>query len=138
VRWLNGLVPTRSRERSIRLGPDQLGHPPPGYASPVSENPALFGDEPKPVEPSATPTPIADWVVQRLREALDAQGLTSMSQRQEAIQSAAGRPVDSLRSLTHQEGLKVLSVMADGAKAGRNGDRSAWDDRDEDTWIDRL
>ncbi|MFC6420993.1 hypothetical protein [Ornithinimicrobium tianjinense] len=61
-----------------------------------------------------------------------------MSQRQEAIESAAGRPVESLRSLTHQEGLKVLSVLGDGATVGGGAARSAWDDRDEDTWIDRL
>jgi len=46
----------------------------------VSENPSLFGDDPRPVDPAAAPMPIADWVVQRLREALDVRGLTSMSE----------------------------------------------------------
>lgn len=104
----------------------------------MQDNLSLFGDEPeKPAEAEAGPTPIADWIVQRLREGLDARGLASMTERQRMIESAAGRPVESLRSLTYQEGLRVLAVLDQG-EPDRRSSGTAWDDREEDTWIDRL
>jgi DNA polymerase-3 subunit epsilon len=105
----------------------------------VSDDLSLFGDEPSPpsAETPAAPTPIADWQVDLLRKALDARGLTSMDDRQRAIESAAGRSVESLRALTHDEGLQVLSRLGQQSSAGPST-TSKWDDREEDTWIDRL
>lgn len=105
----------------------------------VPDNLSLFGDDepvqPEPVE--TAPTPIADWQVDLLRKALDARGLTAMAERQQAIEQAAGRPVESLRALTHAEALGVLSKLGP-APAQEKVAASAWDERDEDTWIDRL
>jgi hypothetical protein len=105
----------------------------------VSGDLSLFGDD-EPTEPPAPvqhEAPIADWQVDRLRTALDARGLVSMEERQRAIEAAAGRPVDSLRSLTLAEGLQILTRLGQSpAPSGSTG--SAWDERDEDTWIDRL
>lgn len=100
---------------------------------------SLFGDdEPAPTPVNAVmPSAIADWQIDLLRKALDARGLTSMSERQQAIEAAAGRSVESLRALTQEEGLRVLSQLGRGHRAGR-AKTSAWDDREEDTWIDRL
>lgn len=83
------------------------------------------------------PAPIASWQVDLVRKALDARGLISMDERQQAIQTAAERPVESLRSLTHQEALRILAKFGE-ASASRTASQSAWDQRDEDTWIDRL
>jgi DNA polymerase-3 subunit epsilon len=60
-----------------------------------------------------------------------------MAERQQAIESAAGRAVDSLRSLTSEEALRVLSALGQQRTPGQDAG-SAWDDREEDTWIDRL
>lgn len=100
---------------------------------------SLFGDDEPATVPvhAEAPTAIADWQVDLLRKALDARGLTSMSERQQAIEAAAARPVDSLRKLTHEEGLRVLSCLGQQHGSGRAA-KSAWDDREEDTWIDRL
>jgi len=105
----------------------------------VTEELSLFGDDApsRPVEPPRAPAPIADWQVDLLRNALDARGLTSMAERQQAIVSAAGRSVESLRSLTHDEGMQVLSRLGQQQSSGRSA-TSQWDDREEDTWIDRL
>lgn len=105
----------------------------------MSDDLSLFGDDPDPTlaEVPSAPTPIADWQVDLLRKALDARGLTVMEERQQAIETAAGRPVPSLRALTHEEGLRVLSRLG-SQPALRRTEKSAWDDRDEDTWIDRL
>lgn len=104
----------------------------------MTDDLSLFGDDPRPapVEVPKAPAPIADWQVDLLRKALDARGLISMKDRQEAIESAAGRTVASLRALTHEEGLQVLSRLGQPAAGGAKS--SAWDERDEDTWIDRL
>lgn len=104
------------------------------------DEPSLFGDDepaqPEPVQPA--PAPIADWQVDMLRKSLDARGVTTMAERQEVIEEAVGRSVESLRSLTHEEGLRVLSQLGQAPAAPQNSSKSAWDDRDEDTWIDRL
>jgi DNA polymerase-3 subunit epsilon len=105
----------------------------------VSDDLSLFGDDAAsaPVEPPRAPTPIADWQVDLLRKALDARGLTTMEERQQAIESAAGRTVTSLRALTHDEGMQVLSRLGQQGAPGRST-TSQWDDREGDTWIDRL
>lgn len=104
----------------------------------VSGDLSLFGDEPASEQVQAAPVEarIADWLVDSLREALTARGLTTMGERQEAIEVAVGRPVDALRSLTRAEALQALSQLA--ALAQQTRSTSRWDDRDEDTWIDRL
>jgi hypothetical protein len=109
------------------------------YSRPVSDDLSLFGDDSKPasVEAPKAPSPIADWQVDLLRKALDARGLTSMADRQQAVETAAGRAVESLRALTNDEGLQVLSRLGQQPSAGRSA-ASQWDEREEDTWIDRL
>ena len=100
---------------------------------------SLFGDDEaaKPVPQARTETPIADWQVGLLRRTLTAHGLTTMAERQRAIEAAAERPIDSLRPLTHPEALRVLSRLGPPPTAQQEA-ASAWDNRDEDTWIDRL
>lgn len=60
------------------------------------DEPSLFGDD-EPATPQtqvSAPPSIADWQVELLRKALASRGLTSMSERQMAIEVAAGRPVE--------------------------------------------
>ena len=106
---------------------------------PMTGDVSLFGDD-EPAAPPAqmsAPAPIADWQVDLLRKALDARGLMAMEDRRQAVESAAGRKVESLRSLTRDEGMQVLSRLGQPASAARS-ETSQWDDREEDTWIDRL
>ncbi|HSX65929.1 hypothetical protein [Nocardioides sp.] len=105
----------------------------------MSDDLSLFGDdEPEaPTEAPSEPTPISDWQIDLLRKALDARGLISMTERQQAIETAAERQVESLRALSHHEALAVLSRLGQ-APAPKSPSGSAWDQRDGDTWIDRL
>ena len=100
---------------------------------------SLFGDDQpqEPAQPVSAEASIADWLVDSLREALTARGLATMAERQQAIEAAAGRPVDSLRSLTRAEALRALSQLTPRTESQARS-TSTWDDRDEDTWIDRL
>ena len=101
---------------------------------------SLFGDDAsleEPVQPVPAEAPIADWLVKDIRTALTTRGLTTTAERQQAIETIVERPVESLRSLTRAEALRVLSSLA-SVTAPQASHASAWDDRDEDTWIDRL
>ncbi len=101
---------------------------------------SLFGGDAS-LEESAQPVPaeapIADWLVNDIRTALTTRGLMTMPERQQAIEAIVDRSVESLRLLTRAEALQVLSSLASTATPQGSGG-SAWDDRDEDTWIDRL
>ena len=82
------------------------------------------------------PAPIADWQTDLLHKALDARGLTSMPERQQTIEGAAGHHAASLRDLTHDEAIRILTSLGQDPAAGRRT-TPTWDDRDEDMWIDR-
>ena len=86
---------------------------------------------------SARRRPSRTGSVDLIRKALDARGLTSMDDRQQAVEGAAGRAVPTLRDLTHDEAIRVLNRLGE---SGQRGGRSAslWESRDEDTWIDRM
>ncbi|MBM7517562.1 hypothetical protein [Nocardioides nitrophenolicus] len=105
----------------------------------MTEDLSLFGDDESAMPPPHETglTSIADWQVDLLRKALDARGLKSMTERQRAVEAAAGRRVDSLRALSHDEALRVLSRLGQQGSPGSD-EKSAWDDRDGDTWIDKL
>ncbi|GAB2644646.1 hypothetical protein GCM10027270_35410 [Nocardioides ginkgobilobae] len=75
-----------------------------------------------------------------LRRALDAQGLVDMTDRKLAVERAVGRSVDSLRDLSAVEVRAVLAHFAamPGSDSESGSQNSSWDERDHDTWIDRL
>lgn len=100
---------------------------------------SLFGDE-EPDVPAAEPAvaPSTAWQIDLLRKALDARGLLTMDERQALIEDVVGRPVGSLRSMTHDEAMLAISKLGSSASASPVGSASLWDSRDEDTWIDRL
>jgi hypothetical protein len=106
----------------------------------VSGELSLFGSDEPDVEQAQLLRPddsIADWLVDAIREALTARGLTTMTERQQAVEAITGRPVESLRALTRAEALRVISELSP-TTATEAGSTSAWDHREGDTWIDRL
>ena len=109
-----------------------------GNYDPAMDTP-LFGDDvpsTPPPTPTAAPAPVADWQVDLLRKALDARGLTDQQARQSLIEQHVGRPLTSLRDLTSEEALRVISAL--GPTTSQPTAASAWDEREDDTWIDRL
>lgn len=106
----------------------------------MSTDTPLFGDDPAPHPPVASAgTPAGEWQVDLVRKALDRHGLSDQTDRKAAVEQHAGRPLTSLRDLTADEAMRVLSALGAASGAARGAPTaSAWDDRDEDTWIDRL
>lgn len=99
---------------------------------------SLFGDEPGPDSNpvnSLAATGMAAWQVDQVRAAFERRGVTDMSARRRFIEEVVGRPVENLRELSFVEARTVLEQLSD---ASPTRETSSWDDRDEDTWIDRL
>lgn len=108
----------------------------------VNVTDALFniGPEEEPA-PSAglAEHPIRDDQVAAIREAFTSAGIDNQDRRQEIAQSCVVRPLASLRELTAAEAHRVLKrIKADAAAKPRPEGASAWDLREEDTWIDKL
>lgn len=108
----------------------------------VTVNDALFNFEPSETPAESTgpaEPPIQGHQVAAIREAFAAAGIDSQDRRQEIAQSCVVRPLASLRELTAAEAHRVLKRIKDVAAAKpRPEGASAWDLREEDTWIDKL
>jgi hypothetical protein len=108
----------------------------------VIVNDALFnlGPDDEPTHSSApTELPIRDDQVLAIREAFKAAGIDSQQRRQEIAQRCVVRPLASLRELTAAEAHRVLKRIQENIAAKpRPEGASAWDLREEDTWIDKL
>lgn len=61
-----------------------------------------------------------------------------MDARQAAIEAAVARQVASLRSLTSAEADQALAQLKPTQPPTSLRAWSSWDDREEDTWIDRM
>lgn len=105
-------------------------------------NDALFnlGPDDAPTQSSApAELPIRDDQVVAIREAFTAAGIDSQERRQEIAQSCVVRPLASLRELTAAEAHRVLRRIQEIVTSKpRPEGASAWDLREEDTWIDKL
>ena len=99
---------------------------------------ALFAiDEPTPVEAPPQPARILTVQVDQVRKALDGLNLATMAERQTVVEEILGRPIATLRDLFSEDVRPLLEgIHVRKPKQGTEG--SAWDERDEDTWIDRL
>jgi hypothetical protein len=85
------------------------------------------------------PMPITDEQVLQIRAAFAAAGITEPNERKAVIESCVVRPVNSLRDLYATDARRVLSLIRqrkEGLPKSAGG--SAWDNREEETWIDRL
>lgn len=95
--------------------------------------------------PAATPeaaasldSPISPRQVEQLRAAFEGAAITSMDERQRIIADGTGRQVENIRQLFSREVMAILSHIDRTGRRVENTQSSAWDDREEDTWIDKL
>jgi hypothetical protein len=83
------------------------------------------------------PARARDEQVSAIRRALDDAGLESQDARRGLVESVILAEVNSLRELTALQARRVL----DRLKAERSTEAlggSSWDNRDHDTWIDKM
>jgi DNA polymerase-3 subunit epsilon len=87
----------------------------------------------QPAEPKITPDQ-----VQKLRDAFTAAGITSMDDRKAIIESCTVREVATIRDLYAKDVRPILRRIEERKNYQGPSMGSAWDNREEDTWIDRL
>lgn len=91
------------------------------------------------LEAAASPdSPIIARQVKQLRSAFEGAAITSMDERQQIIQQSTGRQVDNIRQLFSREVMAILSHIDRTGRRVETTQGSAWDGREEDTWIDKL
>lgn len=95
--------------------------------------------------PSAAPntassldSPINPLQIEHLRAAFEGAAITSMDERQKIIAKSTGRQVENIRQLFSREVMAILSHIDRNVCRVEKIQLSAWDDREEDTWIDKL
>lgn len=83
-------------------------------------------------------SPINPRQVEQLRAAFEGAAITSMDERQKIIGESTGRQVENIRQLFSREVMAILSHIDRTGRRVEKTRSSAWDDREEDTWIDKL
>lgn len=106
--------------------------------SPVTDEPGLFDIPAKPTAKPLQDLPIRPEQVQQIREAFDKAGVTEQEERKALINSVIIRDVSSLRELYAVEVRRVLTSITQRSEGERKITGSYWDDREQDTWIDKL
>lgn len=104
----------------------------------MNDEPGLFDIPNDPALGSLQEMPIRPEQVQQIREAFDRAGLAGQGERKTLINSVVIRDVASLRELHAVEVRRILAAIEQGSADKPKSRGSAWDDREEDTWIDKL
>lgn len=95
-------------------------------------------DEPAPLPDVLAPLPIKADQVQAIRDAFERAGVVSQNDRKTLIESVVVREVASLRQLQAVEARRILQRIEALRRPNTATSGSAWDNREEDTWIDKL
>ncbi|MFL4473767.1 hypothetical protein ACIPVK_07215 [Paeniglutamicibacter sp. MACA_103] len=81
---------------------------------------------------------ISEEQIAWLRRAFDEAQISDMSERRELIQGCMIRPIETIRQLYAREFNVVMRRIASSGKSDAPMTGSTWDNREEDTWIDKL
>lgn len=104
----------------------------------VSNDPSLFDVPGEEVPEVRQEMPIRPEQVQEIRKAFDKAGILGQKERKELVNSVVVRGVTSLRELRAVEARRILTSIERRTGGDPKPKGSAWDDREEDTWIDKL
>lgn len=97
-----------------------------------------FNDE-QPAPTSEIVELASDVQLSQIRNALERAGINNQQKRKLLVEAAIGRQVASLRELKSIEVRAVIYRVNDQlASLKPESGKSDWDDREEDTWIDKL
>lgn len=100
---------------------------------------SLFEINEPPLSPDVlAPLPIKTEQIQAIRDAFDRAGVGSQDDRKALIESVVVREVASLRELKAVEARRIIQRIEGLRSAKLTSAGSAWDNREEDTWIDKL
>lgn len=83
-------------------------------------------------------TPISSAQIETIRSAFDAAGMVTMAERQELIQSCLIRKISNIKELYSRDVRHVLKRIEGWGRKAEATAGTAWDNREEVTWIDKL
>ncbi|MEO3932307.1 hypothetical protein WMO79_05775 [Micrococcaceae bacterium Sec7.4] len=95
-------------------------------------------DKPDRTPDILTDIPIRDVQVQQIRDAFAAAGIDSMDDRRAIIESCTVRNATSIRDLLAKDVRPILRRIEEQSLPQKANTGSAWDNREEETWIDKL
>ncbi|MFP3460084.1 hypothetical protein R5O87_04455 [Arthrobacter globiformis] len=95
-------------------------------------------DESAPSSNVLAPLPIKPGQIEEIRAAFEEAGVSSQDERRALIESVVVREVASLRELKAVEVRRILQRITGVRGRNLTATGSAWDNREEDTWIDKL
>lgn len=95
-------------------------------------------DAPKPSPNVLAPLPIKPEQIQAIRDAFEVAGVVSQDDRKSLIESVVVRDVSSLRELKAVDAQRIIQRIEGLNRLKPAISGSAWDNREEDTWIDKL
>lgn len=92
----------------------------------------------QPTPMQQAPLPIRPEQVAEIRAAFEAAGISGQAERKALIESVVFRDVASLRELHSIETRRIVTRIKSSQASVQPQTGSAWDNREEDTWIDKL
>lgn len=85
-----------------------------------------------------SPAPARDEQIDAIRRGLDDAGLVSQDDRREFVNLVILSEVNSLRELTALQARRVIDRLQADRASTKAGSGTSWDNREHDTWIDRM
>ncbi|WP_240793751.1 MULTISPECIES: hypothetical protein [unclassified Arthrobacter] len=95
-------------------------------------------DEPTKSPNVIAPLPIKTEQIQEIRDAFEKAGVLGQVDRKALIEAVVVREVSSLRELRAVDVRRILQRIQGLRSSRPTSTGSAWDNREEDTWIDKL
>ncbi|MEV8112322.1 hypothetical protein [Pseudarthrobacter oxydans] len=97
-----------------------------------------FGDDAEPATESIREMPIKAEQVKDLERAFAEAGMATAQSQRDIIASCVVRPFESLNDLLAKDYRPILRRIEERGTPLKNSGGSAWDNREGDTWIDKL
>lgn len=100
---------------------------------------SLFDDQSQPEEARSTPVMMSDSQRTAIRALFQALGITSAREQFDQVAEMTGKRIAAVGELDARTANTLISLMKARVNGlGRSSTGNSWDDRQEDTWIDRL
>jgi len=142
--WSVLSVPLRDRPESRHVRPGRFRwFSARGFGAPVSRRIRRMSDALFEIDDPAMPTlprdmPIRPEQLHQIRDAFDEAGVLGQEDRKALIESVVIRPMSALRDLSAIDARRVLQRIKELTDRSPKASGSAWETREEDTWIDKM
>jgi hypothetical protein len=101
--------------------------------------PLFDSDAPEPTSATILPAPMSPSQRDAIRKAFGQLGITDVRGQFAMVKEMTGQEIGSVQQLESRHAQTLIYRLTDKINtSGRKNTGNAWDDREEDTWIDKL